>query len=365
MQAIVRGLVISALLAPTASLPAGEDDRAAFLAAYAEYQALLEADDAERLAAAAGKAYELGLAILPADDRSLPALAVNYGSALIDAGDDDAAVAVLTEAIDHYEEAYGADAVELVPVYMALGNTTGEVFDADRQRRYYRRALKLAASHYGPRSAEYGYYSLQAGIGLMNESQSADARRFLEEGHEILLETQGAEDPTTGIAAFHLGRYHVARRNYRKAEGFLVAALQTFEDPERPTSKLEVGAHAWLVSIYQELGVPQQATPHCQAIGRMTPFSENQDYQPLFRRAPRYPAGALQRGRQGFADVRFTVDDQGFVRDAEIIAYEGDAAFKAAALDAVADFRYAPRFVNGEPVATAGIETRISFTIND
>ena len=115
------------------------------------------------------------------------------------------------------------------------------------------------------------------------------------------------------------------------------------------------------MSIYQELGEPEKGTAHCLAIGRMTPYDENQDYLPLYRRAPRYPTSALQRGKEGFADVLFTVDSQGIVQDPEVFAHEGDAAFKKAALDAVKAFRYAPRFVDGEAVDTPGVKTRITF----
>ena len=81
-------------------------------------------------------------------------------------------------------------------------------------------------------------------------------------------------------------------------------------------------------------------------------------------------------GIEGHVDMSFTIDKNGFVRDAEVIdkkSTRGDRTaslsrkkarvLEEAALDAVKRFRYAPKFVDGKVVETDNVKTRITFAI--
>ena len=120
---------------------------------------------------------------------------------------------------------------------------------------------------------------------------------------------------------------------------------------------------------------------HCLAVGRESPARPDQDYVPLFRMAPVYPTMMLAQGIEGHVDFEFTIDENGFVRDAVVVGEvadgrpdlvrarvgtsQEDRSFQNAARAAVERFRYAPRFVDGEAVAVDGVKTRISFRIED
>jgi TonB family protein len=69
------------------------------------------------------------------------------------------------------------------------------------------------------------------------------------------------------------------------------------------------------------------------------------------RYAQRPPTEAERR----HVELELTVDAQGRVQDAKVVADAGDARFAARAVDAVAAARYRPRFSAGEPVATGGV----------
>ena len=154
----------------------------------------------------------------------------------------------------------------------------------------------------------------------------------------------------------------MSRGNYKSAQPLLLAALQSFEDPDRPDSHVEMTTHAFLITAYQETDQSEKANQHCVAIGRMTPQDSDQDYLPLYRRAPRYPQTPLMNGWEGYVDIQFTVDDVGIIREPTVV-YATRNGFVDAALDAVSNFRYGPRFVDGRAVATEGVKTRISFQI--
>ena len=343
---------------------ANEDEhRAAFRTAYAEYEEVLDSGDVLALVDAARRAYQAGLRHFEPRNGNLPRLAVNYGNALVEAGDNDAGIAALIEASELYEARGEDKSTDLIPVFMQLGDLSGIPFDARPQRRFYRRALKIVEHHYGKDSAEYAHYSMHAGVGIVSKSSPEEARPFLEDGYEITRATLGPDHPRTGIAAYHFGRFQLIQDRYESAEEYLLEALRTLEDPSRPSSKLEVSVHAWLVNLYQETGRPDKSTVHCRAIGEMTPYDEDQPYQPIYRRAPTYPLVALRSSKSGFVDLRFTVTDEGFVEEAEVLKWEGHESFADAALDALQHFRFAPRFANGAPVATRNVDFRMSFEI--
>lgn len=157
----------------------------------------------------------------------------------------------------------------------------------------------------------------------------------------------------------------MAAGKYAEAEPLLLEALATYADPGRPSNEMELTTHAFLVTVYQERNEPELATRHCEAIGRMTPVSDTQNYFPLFKKIPRYPATAQWMGKSGWVILRFTVDEEGIVRDPEVVESNSGDVFVNAAIEAASQFRYAPRFVDGRPVATPGVRHKITFELAD
>ena len=355
LAGLVLGFVFSSVLADEA------DDAAAFNTAYSAYQNFVAKEDYTHAMPEAKTAYEIGRQIYGEDHKNTAVLAYNYGQMLLEVGNDDEASVVLQEAVILYKAAYGKDSAELIPVLMDLGHASVQTFRTTRQKKYYDRALKLARKHYGPESAKYGRLLLDAGIEILNEALSPKAEKYLQDAYQVLRNALGDGDATTGLAAFQLARLEVATKQYPDAEVHLLAALKTFEDPDRPSTPIEMSTHAWLVSVYEELGESEKATAHCQAIGRMTSASGNQNYMPLFRRSPTYPVNARKKGKEGYVDVEFTVDREGIVREPKVTEVNGHDSFADSSIEAVKVWRYAPRFVDGEPVTTPNVRTRLTY----
>ena len=96
----------------------------------------------------------------------------------------------------------------------------------------------------------------------------------------------------------------------------------------------------------------------------MTPQSPDQDWEALFVVHPVYPRSALTGNRQGAVDLSFIVDESGQVRQPEI--FENTSKSKdigKAALEAISQWRFAPRFEDGEPVASQASQ-RITFELS-
>ena len=84
---------------------------------------------------------------------------------------------------------------------------------------------------------------------------------------------------------------------------------------------------------------------------------------PFLTPAPEYPQRALARGIEGWVLVGFTIAETGAVVDAVVVDAHPPGFFDAAALRALARYKYRPQLVAGVPTATPGMLLRIHFEI--
>ncbi|MBT8143470.1 MAG: energy transducer TonB, partial [Gammaproteobacteria bacterium] len=202
----------------------------------------------------------------------------------------------------------------------------------------------------------------EAGLHLMILSASKLANRYLASAVEDYEKLLGAEHVKTAVARLTLARFHIATSKNKPAERLLLDALPVLSNDQNARNH-ELKALGLLVEIYERSGDSDQATTYCQAIGRMTPWVSTQDYQPIFKMAPAYPIAALQRGQQGYVIVEYTVDKNGVVRSPTVVASQGSDLFAEPSLEAARRFRYAPRYVDGEPVDVPGVQNKFTFNI--
>lgn len=75
-------------------------------------------------------------------------------------------------------------------------------------------------------------------------------------------------------------------------------------------------------------------------------------------RDPVYPPQALRNGTRGWVELEFTITPAGTVRDIQVVAAEPAQVFDAAATEALSQWRFRPRVVNG-----LGVPQRSSVTM--
>ena len=108
-------------------------------------------------------------------------------------------------------------------------------------------------------------------------------------------------------------------------------------------------------------------------------FHSDGEYLPILKVQPIYPQKALERGQIGWVVVEFTVDEIGRAVDPIVIdncvtvqtrdtndceGYPG-RTFNRSALAAAAKFKYKPKILDGEAIATAGVRNMITFALDD
>jgi len=90
----------------------------------------------------------------------------------------------------------------------------------------------------------------------------------------------------------------------------------------------------------------------------------DRDLEPVSTPDPAYPPAAFRNGVEGWVELDYTVTEQGTVRDIAVVSAEPGSVFDAAAVAAVAAWRYRPRVVNGRPVMQRSSVT-LSFNVAD
>lgn len=356
----------------------------AFNAAWLTYVEAMQTGRTDLKIEAARNALKYGQDVFPENDDRVAVLMFNYGSALLAGKQQDEARDVLKALIRLTEDIHGNDSIKLIAPLADYADAVGGVGYEGRHIKHYRRALKISAAHHGEDSLEYANLAFRAAENLYHQSSSRIGRKYMVAAHQYYASLGDAERVRNGLALHYLGKMEFWERDYKNAVRYLLEALNAFDTDDRSAKEAKIFTRALLVQVYEFWGKSDMATEHCVAIGKESMFSPNQDYEPLFRQAPRYPAALLARGIEGYVDVSFTVDENGFVRDPVVIyatpsnlgrssvrtrskskVKEEDRSFDVAALAAVNRFRYAPRFVDGQATSVENVKTRFNFIIAD
>jgi len=95
-----------------------------------------------------------------------------------------------------------------------------------------------------------------------------------------------------------------------------------------------------------------------------TDFAVDGEYLPIVRVEPMYPRRAQTRGIEGYCDMEFTVLKTGEVTNA-VATVCSSSVFKNASIKAVLKWKYKPRVVNGEPIDSPGVRTRLTYQFEE
>ncbi len=331
------------------------DVRADFSAAYRAYQQHLEANETEQALAAAKDAYRLGSKAFGKDSVNAAKLAINYAALLSDVGHYRKARRALDGKLDVLAAHHGNGAVELVPITMQLARAAKSPDDA---LEYFRRVARLSKGYddnlvEAQKNFEIMTILLRGGGGVFVEP-------YVDRTYEIYSERLQPNDFRLGLMSYHKARWAVARSHHDQALDYLRGALIAFDNPEREgMGGLERTVRMQMVETLEELGQSEAATEHLLLLGAQQDWSSQAE--PVYRRAAVVPMDTMKKRARGTVTLSFTVDKEGFVVN-PTVAESTEPSFNDAALAMVKAFRYAPRFVEGNPVATAGVRHTEDFS---
>jgi TonB family protein len=332
-----------------------------YQAAYRSYLQHVEREDFKAALPYAQEAYLLGKSIFGEDSENFANLTYNYGLTLLEIGASARAYPVLQDALAKYEDLFGKEAFRLSTLLAHLATAAANNDNRKLAQMHFDRGLAIVARHRGENSLAVATFALHAGIALA-ENANPQAERYLRSSYTAHRNTAGEDDRGTALAALYLGQLSLDQQHFSAAIAYLKAALKGFETGIQADRQYALAAHTGLVIAYESLGRSEAATDHCLAIGARFPEVYEDGIHPLYQPEPDYPAAALQAGSQGSVTIEFDVDERGFVREVKAIDVKGGEVFVEPALEAARRYRFAPRFMNGQPISQEKVRALLSFT---
>ncbi len=329
--------------------------------AYAKYNELIK-DGSTHIAERYAKRVYDNLKSKKTTSKSRTAATKNYGSILLINRKEEDALPILEESLTLYISQYGENAEELLDPLMDLGHANVKYMGKSKGKKYYDQALEIAMLGHGQQSELYAGLLFEiAQQRLINGVTPRDRKKSLKqlkESHKIYAAVVGNDHYLTARTSYRIGEIYKVTGKKESAASYLESAAASF-DKHMPNSMLAQKSHTMLVSILEDIGRTDDATEHCQAVGRIKAANKEEydpnDITPLKIIRPRYPRSAQVRGIQGTATISLTVTSEGRTSDIKILNSKGHKDFGKESVKAAKKFRYAARSVNGEPVDTKDV----------
>ena len=343
-------IALSCAANPDASASSG-----AFSSSYQAYQTALETGDEQAVETAAANAYKLGEQEYGVADTNTAALAMNWASALLalpaepnskrKAEHKQAAYTLYQQAFSIREGLSGKESVDVLDPLLGMANSSET---PEKAKQHFERAIDIAEN--SGQSLLVAYVKTDA-FNYLSKTHlyTNTVKRYAFDAYDTYVKELPADSIARVKATFTLGAVQFAHKHYDKAEPLLLEVIKQF-DALKFTHPYALSAHAYLVEMYEREGESDKSTAHCVAIGSMQPWSDTQEQTPIYRIAPEYPRSAAQKGKSGWVEVAFKVDTNGFVKEPKVLDSKGGSGFEKTSLAALEKWRYAPKFVDGQPV---------------
>lgn len=346
---------------------------------YLAYEAAVEAGDEQAAAEAAEQAWRAG-AEVGIDAATLGVLAENAGFYGYRAGRFEIAAEALLNAAELNRSASGDP--------MLLGRALRSASNAQLRLGHNRDAFSTAEDALEvleglPRTPE-----VEAEIALANATMSTSrwlrhhyraAGRYGEQAVLAARRAGIAEASIFGVAAFQAGAYYSYEDEPLEAAYWFAVARATL-DSEGGSGDLRMAASAWssaergeldqdelsvLLERLREDAVYKPDFEREMEDESFMPAPGRVDAIPVRRVPPDYPTDALWAGVEGFALMRFDVNEEGRTENVEVVYSIPYREFGEEGLRTVRRWRYEPATENGVPVVRRGIVTRLDYLLAD
>ena len=318
-----------------------------FNAAYIEYANTRESNP-ELAREAARRAYDIGQRVFGESNGRTAMLAINY-ALLIE--DEAQAHTFLDEAVSIYQSLFGFGSEAMIEPLMRLGRSLSDSQQLRSAAEYYERALRLAHTHAQESAGRIGAIELELGAIALRSDQLEVAYSRLGNAVERLQSLSDAASQSNHARAnLLLGDYFLKTEQYRQAVQPLLVALESLA--KYPNADVTLRNRIALIVAYENLGMREAATVHCLAIGATRRVPAGQNMRPLYSVIPTAELPDGTSSHSIAVRVAFTVDENGFVRDAELVSGGTSETLSTVFLNAIGKFRFAPQFVDGKAVAT-------------
>lgn len=341
--------------------------------AYQQYQQAVSAGDTTQAFKYASQAFKSGQQEYAADSDNLFALQYNYAVAAGQSGMYDIAVEQFETLADVAARQFGTLAAKTLATrldwYKALlqkeqtRKVKLKVSGATLLMRDILDELEQAATAY-PADGANMYYMvastlLQYGSAQFSQQRVADT---VNQGLKLAITSWGEQDMRTLEQRYLLGRLSYAAADFNQVVAILEPLTATLDQHLNYTHPLTLQARALMLEAYEHLSQPEKARQHSQHIAQMKPWQAHLEPVLLLHKMPRYPQVATDLTGNTSIKVTFDISAAGNVENVRISDDSaGSKVFRHSAMEAVQQWRYMPRFVDGKAVETEGMTVSVDF----
>ncbi|MBR9793175.1 MAG: energy transducer TonB [Gammaproteobacteria bacterium] len=341
--------------------------------AYQQYQQAVSTGNTTQAFKYALQALNAGKQEYAAESDNLFALQYNYAVAAGQVGKYDIAVDQFETLADLAAQQFGTLAVKTLATrldwYKALlqkeqtRKVKLKVSGAALLMRDIVDELEQAATAY-PADAANMYYMvastlLQYGSAQFSQQRVADT---VNQGLKLAITSWGEQDMRTLEQRYLLGRLSYAAADFNQVVAILEPLTATLDQHLNYTHPLTLQARALMLEAYEHLSQPEKARQHSQHIAQMKPWQAHLEPVLLLRKMPRYPQVATDLTGDTSVKVTFDISAAGNVENVRISDDSaGSKVFRHSAMEAVQQWRYMPRFVDGKAVETEGMTVSVDF----
>lgn len=363
MKANLISFLFSALLATAA---VASDENSAQQEFEQRYSALKQAIDSNQpdtiMLPLLQQAYEASARYWGSDAITTADLQFSYLNLLPSYDLQNATSLALAETVlASYEKHYGSSDPELIPALLLVLRSYDLSNKMAPAIATYEQLLDIASQHSDKQPEQMLQAKIEAGAQLLRlgSKRSQDLLEF----SAISQQQFGADHDLTLLAEFHVARYLEAKgQDDQAAERFALVASRPAQDIPEYLFSAKYISHARMVNRFAAAGNDAEASLHCLAVAEMGyGIGDEGDPVPLYRVHPIYPqAFAGRRGRGGSVTVQYDINAVGQVENVRIVE-SSYKAFAKVTEDAVKQWRFAPRMVNGEAVTSKDRLTQLNF----
>jgi|GEM_PF-2980889 len=317
---------------------------------FTTFKQRLEKDEAvsQSLADQAKAVYLLGQKVYGADDLNIAALGEYYVYTM-DAGFNQDDYVDVSENIVRIYTLNNKDTKGISDALLKLGNYYLDKGQDNKGYKTFNRLEDIVADSGDAAllaSVRLSMAKLLYAKSMYNVKSVKKSRQFAEKAAEYYL---GKDATNYADASFWLGKTYYSQRKNKQAIKWFSASADAY-GALGDQAKAERVARTFLIKALMKDGQEALATNQCQTVGMLSKWEENGDITPLYIEPPSYPRNAAINRKEGWVRMSFVVDIEGYAKDIQVIDSDGGSAFERASTKVMKNWRFAPKYVNTEPV---------------
>jgi TonB family protein len=364
-----KTVLLSVTFALTTLTPFALADKAEFSTLYKQYTQNLESESPNDSLGKQAKALaELSKTVFGETHDNTINLTISAANHFRDAKDNKAALALYDKALGLYKKSDRDRSFDMASLLVELLYSSFDLIGYDDKTRLSEDLYQVLKNYFDEESnsQEHVLDSLNMFNHLIERGQFTTRMRGAKVLGKRLLERAEIVLPSNSVglirANFNYARLAEGRRSKNEAIEYYTKVIDLTSEVLDFDHPFALSSHARMVSILESKGKSEEATEHCLAIGRMKPWEDDIDATPLFRVDPTYPIAYARRAKEGSVVIKFDISPFGFVKNTSIEDSDG-SLFEKEAIKALEQWRYAPKFVDGEAVEAIGQKVRLEFKL--